>query len=110
MPNLKVHYRRVELTHDGYCSETGEDDLIEKYYDSDDESIIRTEIYSDDSIPEEQFNSDGTLKSKYWYNYVPWNKNEVMEDMSAGHCCCPPIGIIFKIFKVEKVPDSEFLN
>lgn len=106
MTLIKVHYKRVELTHDGYCSGTGEDDLFEKYYDSDDESIQRVELYSSD-IPEEQFEENCLLKSEYWYNYVPWKENEVMEDMSAGHCCCPPIGIIYKIFKVEKTLDED---
>lgn len=104
MTKLKIHVREIERNHDGYCSETGIDDVYDKSI-----KIIVTEIETPEPIPQEKLDEEGKLKEEHWYDYVWWKKEQLIEDVfyehdiTDRHCthCCRGTGYIYDIFKVD---------
>ena len=100
MTRIKVYARKIKRTHDGYCTENGDD-----LYDKPTLNIFMRKF--DVEIPQEQWEDNGIdLKEEYWYKYVPWFKDEIKEEIEDEyHClgCCHATGIIYDIYKVQRV-------
>ena len=109
MTKLKIHVQVIERNHDGYCSDTGIDDL----YDTQKETFVK-EVETE-PIPDEQFDANGNLKEEHWYDYVNWKKDEARGyviyeyDLTDHHCshCCHGTGYIYNIIKVEIIKDGR---
>lgn len=104
MKTIKVYVRRIEVNHHGYCSEADEE---YKYENENNFDIITLKYGIYEKTPIDLFDKDGFMKEDYWYDYVPWDEDEVRDEeffLGAYHChCCTNYGTIYRIFRVRNV-------
>lgn len=103
---IKVIVKKIEITHDGYCTDISDSELYESPLPS--YENMKYQIY--EPIPIEHLDESGSeIKEDFWYKYVPWQEGEIQgPTRNSYHCgCCKNTGIVYRIIKIIVMSTKE---